>query len=104
MVLVLLGVPAGLWLNSELRRADLGGPCERDPDCHSGLCLHPMRPSRFASAPHPSRAVAPGASACTRPCKTDAECPSTFTCADAVSHDVASFRDRGVEVRVCVRR
>jgi hypothetical protein len=103
-MLVLITVPAGLWLKSDLDRAPLGGPCARDTDCHSGLCLRPARQSHFESIVHPLPPARPGDSICTSPCKTDAECPSAFACADVLSFDGSSYWGKGVEVRVCVRR
>lgn len=104
MVLVLVAIPAGIWLHGQLTRAPLGGPCEQNTDCHSGMCLHPVSPSHLDSVLHPSRRLDPGTAACTQPCKTDADCPSAFACTNATSRDPASFWSTSVEVRVCVRR
>jgi hypothetical protein len=104
VVLVVMAAPAGFSLYRELSRAPLGGPCERDPDCHSGLCLHAARPSHLDSVLYPHHAAALLPNACSKACKTDAECPSTFECRDGVMRDAASLFGDGVEVRVCVRR
>ena len=106
VTLLVVGFPAGLWLNEAMSRSPLGGPCSQDKDCRSGQCLHPGRDSTIGDRHglSPSPRSNPVASVCTQLCRIEQDCPSGFECTKVVSHKWPDLPwSEGTPISVCAR-